>query len=54
MLVAPYALFAAAKSLPQPTYRYIVDTPEKVVVHVRIYNTRIHRMFLLTWYSLHR
>ena len=28
--------FAATKSLPQPTYRFIADVPGKVVVHVRI------------------
>ena len=32
------APFAATKPLPQPTYRFIVDTPGKVVVHVRVQN----------------
>ena len=38
--------FAATKSLPQHTFRLIVDIPGKLIVHVCISNVRIHRIYL--------
>jgi hypothetical protein len=35
-VVAPQPPFAATKSLPQHTFRFIVDIPGKLIVHVRI------------------
>ena len=35
-LVAPLSPFAATESLPQQTYRVILDTPGTTVAHVRI------------------
>ena len=38
--------FAATESLPQTTTRFIIDTPGKIVTHVRFSNARIHRIYL--------
>jgi hypothetical protein len=38
--------FVATKSLPQHTFRFIVDIPGKLIFHVRIYNLRIHLIHL--------
>ena len=41
MPIAPQTLFAAVKSLPQPTIHSITDAPGKVIVHVRIPNVQM-------------
>jgi hypothetical protein len=44
--VVPQPPFVATKSLPQHTFRFIADIPGKLIFHVRIYNIRIHRIYL--------
>jgi hypothetical protein len=38
--------FAATKSLPQQTYHFFIDTPGKIIAHVRIWNAQIYHIYL--------
>jgi hypothetical protein len=44
--------FAATNFFPQPTIHSIIDTPGRVVTHVRIPNARIHRIYLSSMVSI--
>jgi hypothetical protein len=43
--VAPRSPFSVTKLILQSTFHYMIDTPGKVITHVRIANARIHRTY---------